>query len=221
MYLDIALIPDEIAWAATILAAIGLAALVRTAEWRALAVPLHQHLVLGSLLGLVALWMISVRTFDGLWLHLLGVTAVTLLIGLRFTLMVGAIACGVHALLIEQPLAGAPVAWLVNVVVPAGVTRLLVQWLSERPQSNLFIYLLGAGFGGGVLASFALVAASLFILSMAGQSSYVSGALENWPMIALIAFPEGFINGMILSVIVVLNPEAVKNFDSDKYLGEG
>ena len=46
------------------------------------------------------------------------------------------------------------------------------------------------------------------------------GSLENWPLIALIAFPEGFINGMLLSVIVVINPEAVKTFDSGKYMGE-
>ena len=49
----------------------------------------------------------------------------------------------------------------------------------------------------------------------------VDAALENWPLISLILFPEGFINGMVLSVIVVLNPEAVKTFDSDKYMGEG
>ena len=170
---------------------------------------------------MVILWLISVRMFDGLWLHFMGVTTVTLLVGWRFTLLLGALASCVYALLISQPLAAVPAAWLVTVLVPASLSRLLVYWLRRRPQSNLFIYLLGAGFGGGALSSLGLAASGLCLLALVGQQAQVTAALENWPMITLIMFPEGFINGMVLSVIVVLNPEAVKTFDSDKYMGEG
>ena len=97
----------------------------------------------------------------------------------------------------------------------------LVFWLRRRPQSNLFIYLLGAGFGGGALSALGLAAGGLLLLESSGDHSRVMAALENWPLMTLIMFPEGFINGMVLSVIVVLNPEAVKTFDSDKYMGEG
>jgi uncharacterized membrane protein len=216
-----ALLNDTLVWAGIALAAIALPLLIRQAEWRALTIPLRQHLLFASLLFLVVLWMISVRTFEGIWLHFLGVTAVTLLVGLRFTLLVGGLACAIHALLIEQPLAVAPIAWLVSVVCPASLSRLLVYWLRRRPQSNLFIYLLGAGFGGGVLAALGTAVLSLFVLLAAGHTDRVTAALETWPLITLIMFPEGFINGMVLSVIVVLNPEAVKTFDSDKYMGEG
>lgn len=221
MFIAYALLPEALAIACTLLAAITLPLLIRTAEWRALRVSLRQHLLFASLLFLVVLWMISVRTLEGMWLHFLGVTAVTLLVGLRFTLLIGALACGIHALLIGQPLAAAPAAWLVSVVCPACLSRLLVHWLRDRPQSNLFVYLLGAGFGGGAVAALGTAAASLLVLALAGHGDKVAAALDNWPLIALILFPEGFINGMVLSVIVVLNPEAVKTFDSDKYLGEG
>ena len=221
MFLAAELLSDTLTWAGIIAAAIALPLLIRVSEWRALTVPLRQHLLFASLLFLVVLWMISVRTLEGMWLHFLGVTAVTMLIGLRFTLLIGALACMIHALLIDQPLAAAPVAWLVSVVCPAGLSRLLVYWLRRRPQSNLFIYLLGAGFGGGALAALGTALASLLVLWFAGHVDMVDAALENWPLISLILFPEGFINGMVLSVIVVLNPEAVKTFDSDKYMGEG
>ena len=112
-------------------------------------------------------------------------------------------------------------AWAVSVLVPASLSRALVYWLRRRPQSNLFVYLLGAGFGGGALSAMGLALASLLVLALAGELQRVSIALENWPLITLIMFPEGFINGMVLSVIVVLNPEAVKTFDSNKYMGEG
>ncbi len=204
------------------MAALALLPCLRFADWRAMwEVPLRQHLLFASLLFLVLLWLISVRIFDGLWLHFMGVTTVTLLVGLRFTLLVGALASCAYALLISQPLTAAAPAWLVTVLVPALLSRLLVVWLRRRPQSNLFIYLLGAGFGGGALSALGLAAGSLLLLELSGDHRRVMAALENWPMITLVMFPEGFINGMVLSVIVVLNPEAVKTFDSDKYMGEG
>ena len=221
MFFAADLLTDTLIWGSILVAAVALPLLVRAAEWRALSVSLRQHLLFASLLFLVVLWMISVRTLEGMWLHFLGVTAVTLLIGLRFTLIVGALACMIHTLLIGQHLAVAPLAWMVSVVCPASLSRLLVYWLRGRPQSNLFVYLLGAGFGGGVLAALGTAVSSLVVLQLAGHSDLVLAALETWPLITLILFPEGFINGMVLSVIVVLNPEAVKTFDSDKYMGEG
>ena len=60
----------------------------------------------------------------------------------------------------------------------------------------------------------------VFLACLLPLAGLVAGALENWPLIALIAFPEGFINGMLLSVLVVWYPDTVKTFDSVKYLGD-
>lgn len=222
MFIDAALIPPALAWWCTAIAALVLLPCLRYAQWRStLEVPLRQHLLLASLVFLVVLWLISVRVFDGLWLHFMGVTTVTLLVGWRFTLLLGAAASCVYGFLIGQPMTAAACAWLITVLVPASISRLLVYWLRRRPQSNLFIYLLGAGFGGGAFAALGLALGGLLLMALSGDHERVSMALENWPMMTLIMFPEGFINGMVLSVIVVLNPEAVKTFDSDKYMGEG
>jgi len=222
MFIDPVLMPTALTWWCSALALLVLLPTLRYAEWRAMwQVPLRQHLFFASLLFLVVLWLISVRVFEGLWLHFMGVTTVTLLVGWRFTLILGALASCLYALLIGQPITAAAAAWLVTVLVPASVSRLLVYWLRRRPQSNLFVYLLGAGFGGGALAALGLAVAGLCLLYLAGEHERVSLALESWPLMTLIMFPEGFINGMVLSVIVVLNPEAVKTFDSDKYMGEG
>ena len=82
MFVDAALIPDPLSWWLAALAAAVLLPCLRYAEWRAMMqVPLRQHLLFASLLFLVILWLISVRMFDGLWLHFMGVTTVTLLVG--------------------------------------------------------------------------------------------------------------------------------------------
>lgn len=222
MFLDAALMSTTLTWWCLALAALVLLPTARFAQWQAMvSIPLRQHLLLASLVFLVVLWLISVRVFDGLWLHFMGITTVTLLVGWRFTVLLGAVASCGYALLIDQPIIAAAPAWLVTVLIPASLSRLLVYWLRRRPQSNLFIYLLGAGFGGGALSALGLAAGGLLLLELSGDHSRVMAALENWPLMTLIMFPEGFINGMVLSVIVVLNPEAVKTFDSDKYMGEG
>lgn len=221
MFIAIDLIPQWLQVSTTLITAIMLPACIRFADWRAIAqVPMRQHLLYASLLFLILLWMISVRHIEGLLLHFAGLTTVTLLVGWRFALMIGAIATIAYTLIVGQELAAAPLAWLLSVVVPASVSRLLVYELRRIRFRNLFIYLLGAGFGGGVLSAIGIAVAGLVVLSLTGQADRVDYALDNWPMIALIAFPEGFINGMVLSVIVVWYPDTVKTFDSVKYLEE-
>jgi uncharacterized membrane protein len=221
VFVSIELIPQWLQVSTTLITAIMLPACIRFADWGAvIRVPVRQHLLYASLIFLVLLWLISVRHIEGLLLHFAGVTTVTLLVGWRFTLLIGALATIAYTLLSGQQLAAAPLAWLLSVVVPASLSRLLVQWLQRIRFRNLFIYLLGAGFGGGILSAIGIAVAGLLVLAQTGQADRVSYALENWPMITLIAFPEGFINGMVLSVIVVWYPDTVKTFDSVKYLGD-
>lgn len=214
-------IPQWLQITTTLITAIMLPACIRFADWQAIIrVPVRQHLIYASLVFLVLLWLISVRHIEGLLLHFAGITTVTLLVGWRFTLLTGALATIAYTLLCGQEIAAAPLAWLLSVVVPASLSRLLVHHLQGIQFRNLFIYLLGAGFGGGVLSAIGMSVAGLAVLSLIGQTDRVSYALENWPLIALIAFPEGFINGMVLSMIVVWYPDTVKTFDSVKYLGD-
>ncbi len=221
MFIADELIPLWLQVTTTLITAFTLPACIRFADWRAIVrVPVRQHLLFASLFFLAALWLMSVRHIEGLLLHLSGMTAVTLLVGWRFALLVGALATIAYTLLSGQELAAAPLAWLVTVVVPASISRLLVYELRRVRFSNLFIYLLGAGFGGGILSAFGMSVAGLVALQLCDRGDLVSAALEAWPLIALIAFPEGFINGMVLSVLVVWYPDTVKTFDSVKYLGD-
>lgn len=190
------------------------------AQWSAIwRHPVRQHLLLGGICGSVLLWLLSVHMVEGLWLHLLGVTALVTLVGLRFALLVGAAATLAYALVIGQPVSAVPVAWLASVALPACVSRLLVHKVRWMRSNNLFLYLLGVGFGGGILAMLVTILAALAVLLLCGQQAWVSEALENWPLSVLILFPEGFINGMIVTTLTVFYPQLVKTFDERHYLG--
>ena len=87
-------------------------------------------------------------------------------------------------------------------------------------SNNLFLYLLGVGFGGGILAMLMMVAMVLPLLWLIGQQAWVELALDSWPMVLLVLFPEGFINGMAVTTLTVFYPQLVKTFDDEFYLGE-
>lgn len=202
-----------------LLITVGFAA--RFADWRALArVATRYHLLFGGVVFCVVLWLLSVRVIEGLWIHFLGVTTLTLILGWRFALLAGTVAILIYTLLIGQALAAASPAWLLTVAIPATVSRLLVYLLRRLKARNLFIYMLGAGFGGGLLSVLVVAPVAVLLLWLIGQAQWASQALASWPLITLLLFPEGFINGMVVTTLTVFYPDLVKTFDDSYYLGE-
>ena len=209
MFIASELIPIWLSLAGGLVMLVACGLCVWHAPWPAIRlVSARQHLLLGGICACVVVWLISVHIVDSLWLHFLGITSLVTLVGLRF------------ALLVDQALAGVPLAWLVSVAAPALVSRLVVYRVRGLRSNNLFLYLLGVGFAGGILAMLAMVVTALALLGLCGQQAWVDEALQNWPLLLLILFPEGFINGMTVTTLTVFYPHLVKTFDEQHYLGD-
>lgn len=208
------LLPTWLVMITWVAAALCLLVATVRADWQTLqSAPERYHLLYGGSLACVALWLISVNTIEGIWLHLVGVTSLTLILGWRFAILAGTVAVVAHTWLIGQGSAAMPVAWLLTVAIPATVTTLLAQQVQRRWPRNLFVYVLGVGFGGGVLSGLALALTGLAVLFLAGQQALVSAALEQWPLISLMLFPEGFINGMVMTTLAVFYPDLVRTYE--------
>jgi uncharacterized membrane protein len=222
MTIDGALVPSWLSLTLWIAMVVTLSLAAMYADWRALyRVPARVHLLLGGAAFCVVLWLLSVRVIEGLWLHFLGMTTLTLILGWRFALLAGSSAIVVHTVLIGQGAAALPVAWLLTVVIPATVSRYLVHRLRQLQSQNLFIYLLGAGFGGGLLSVLAVATAALPLFWLIGQQQWAGDALASWPLISLMLFPEGFINGMLVTTLTVFYPQTMRTFDESYYLDDG
>ncbi|MCR9184292.1 MAG: energy-coupling factor ABC transporter permease [Halieaceae bacterium] len=218
MTLSAQLIPAYLSLPLAVLMALTCAACLWSANWRAVRqVPSRGHLLFGGAIACLALWLISFTVIDGVRVHFLGVTALTLVVGWRFAILAGSAAVVAHTLAICQPMISLPVAWLLTVAVPATVSRWLVYQLRATRAQNLFIYMLGAGFGGGALSSLAVTVTAVGLLWLAGQAQLVTLALQNWPAALLVLFPEGFINGMIITAFTVYYPDLLKTFDDEHY----
>ena len=187
---------------------------IRYADWRALRRDsTRYHLLFGGILFSLVLWLLSVRVIEGVWLHFMGTTTLTLILGWRFAIIAGSAATVTYTLLIEQSLLAASPAWLLTVALPATVSRWLVHALRKLKSHNLFIYMLGAGFGGGMLSVLVSALAALPLFWLIGQHDWVTACLANWPFVTLLLFPEGFINGMVVTTLTVFYPGLVKTFD--------
>ncbi len=219
MLINPELLPGWLLLASTLLALLVLGLALRYAPWAALrAVPYRVHLVLGAALACTCLWLMSVDLGGAVRVHLLAMTSMAMLLGWCLAVLAGGLALLLQLLILGEPALALPVAWLLGVALPASLSS---WWVSKLPrQQNLFVYTLGGAFFGGMLSSLAVAATTLLTLWIAGEHELVRRGLEVWPMLALALFPEGFINGMLVTSACVFFPGAVKTFDERLYFGE-
>ncbi len=206
---------------ALLLMVLSLGAALTLAPWRALrADPGKVHLVAGGALACLLLWLLNIRIVDGLVLHLLGITTLTLVSGWSLTLIAASVSLVIARHFMELPLEGYPVAWILTVLTPATLTIVLARLLYRPGLRNPFFYMLGAGFMGGGLVVLADALIAAVILSPAEPRSWPDDLSQLWPLLLLMMFSEGFTNGLCVSAIAVFFPHWLKTFDETFYIDD-
>lgn len=208
-------------WVATgwLLAALLLGYAVWHAPWAALRRhPQRLNLVIASVLALAALWSLRANVLPGLSLHFLGLAAVTLVIGPWLALLSGALALFAYAALGFSGWQGVGLEFLFMVLVPVlttyGISRASQCWL----PANFFIYLFVDVFLSAILGAVAvglLVAAFVTLVGLYDASTVWRGYVA---MLPLQAFPEGVVNGMVMTAFALLVPQWVISFDDERYI---
>ena len=157
---------------------------------------------------------------DGLILHLLGMTTLTLVVGWSLSIVAASLSLLVMNLLLGLDLGGYPVSWFFTVLLPASVSSTLASLLCRPRLKNPFFYMLGTGFavGGLVVMLIALLAEALFALT--GLGGLLEAISEYWPLLLLMMFSEAFINGMCVSALAIFFPDWLKTFDDHFYLDD-
>lgn len=221
MHVPAHLLADGIFVSASIAMLVSMVLALRYAGWRSLTEePGRMHLVAGGTVACLLLWLLNIHLVDGLVLHFLGITTLTLVVGWSFTILGASLA--MIALYVLQGLdwAAYPLSVMLCVVLPASSTWLLGKSLHRPALRHPFVYTLGAGFAGGGLVILLLAIVSVLLFWVSGLTSYLDNAKEFWPLLFLIMFSEGFINGMCVSALAVFYPDWLKTFDDTFYLDD-
>ncbi|MGL4249085.1 MAG: energy-coupling factor ABC transporter permease [Aeromonas sp.] len=181
--------------------------------------PLYQHLLLGSAIALMPLWCLRAGLHDGLEVHFLGLTTLTLLLGWRLALLAPCLTLLVLGYFGVTNLADFGWQALIGIALPVATSWLLFlaswAWLPR----HLFVYIFVAAFLGGAVTISVKVAASALLMGLSDNYPWhtiTADYLSIWP---LLLFPEALLNGMAMTVLAIYRPHWVYTFFDHTYLG--
>lgn len=201
----------ELYWLCLLVFGVGLLAAVWSAPWRQLLAHDERQRALGLVIAtLPMLWSMSPGLPGDVGFQLLGMTTVTLIFGWQLALVAGSISGLVLLLVGNWPAGALPVNLALVVAVPIAVTMAVLACANLLRRTNLFVYMLGVGFFGSMLA----LMTSLWVGTL-----MLDPELDH-ALVLLLTFPEGFLNGTLISALTVFYPEIVRTYDDVRYLGK-
>ncbi len=211
-------LPTVWAIAGWVLAAVIVARAVQIAPWRRFSASEPVHVWYGAILFVLMLWSLQATVGEGFTFHLLGVTALTLIVGPALALVGAAVAVALLLAVHGGLWVNAGVAFVTMAAVPVTVTRLVLRFAESRLPPNFFIYVfVVAFFGAGLAYVLAGVAGAAVLALGAGLSAAVVFG-EYAPYLVYLAFGEATLTGMVLTLAVVYRPHWVATFDDARYL---
>jgi uncharacterized membrane protein len=178
----------------------------------------RQHLLFGTVLALFMLWLVR-RDFDtGVSYHFIGMTAVTLLLDWPLAIIGGLLAQLALVLLGRQDMAAIGVNGALLILLPVLITECCAILVERAQPRNLFVYIFCSGFLAAALSALACLLLGLGLLWYDGIFAMPYWLEDFVGYLWLIIFPEAFINGMVVSALVVFSPEWLETFNRTRYL---
>lgn len=193
------------------------------AAWRApwlevLSDSRRQHLLFGTVLGVLLLWLVR-RDFDsGVSFHFIGMTVVTLLLDWPLALLGGLLAQIGLIAIGRQDLLALGVNGVLLVLLPVLVTEGCALLVERAQPRNLFVYIFCCGFFPAALAALCCLMAGLGLLALDGRFAMPPWLDDFIGYLWLVTFPEAFINGALVTALVVFCPDWLETFNRTRYL---
>jgi uncharacterized membrane protein len=193
------------------------------AAWRApwlevLSDSRRQHLLFGTVLGVFLLWLVR-RDFDsGVSFHFIGMTVVTLLLDWPLALLGGLLAQIGLIAIGRQDLLALGVNGVLLVLLPVLITEGCALLVERAQPRNLFVYIFCCGFFPAALAALCCLMAGLGLLALDGRFAMPPWLDDFIGYVWLVTFPEAFINGTLVTALVVFCPDWLETFNRTRYL---
>ena len=176
-----------------------------------------QHSFFGAAVALGFLWQIRAGLSPGLTIHIFAMTAVTLMLGWGLAIFAGLLALVIVVITGREPLLLFAANGLITVMVPALVSHGIMRWERSRDFRNFFAYIFVCGFFGAAIA--VAVAGCTMVLMLWSSGTYGWDELvhEYLQYLPLIMLPEAFVNGTVVTGLMVFNPERLLTLDERRY----
>jgi len=214
------LLPDTWHWLAALVYVAVLAPVVLRLPWKQLSNPNSEklHVYLGTCVALMVFWTMKTTVVPGLDYHYLGATLLTLMFGWRLAI------AGISIVLAATILSGSsdwqtfPTNVLLMGVLPVTTSYVIYRIVDRNLPNNFFIYVFLCAFFSAGAALLSVIACAMVLLIMTDSYGFAQIAHEYLPFAPLMLFPESFVTGMLITVIVALRPKWVSTFDDERYI---
>ena len=179
----------------------------------------RQHLLFGTVFGLFLLWLLRRDFPSGLSFHFIGMTAVVLLLDWPLAIIAGFLAQLGLLSLGRQEFAAIGVNGVLLVLLPVLVTECCAVWVERFQPRNLFVYIFCSGFFPAGLAAAFCCLLGWYLLWWGGVYELPASGLDDVAgYLWLVMFPEAFINGTVITALVVFYPDWLETFNRSRYL---
>lgn len=217
-----ALFPDVWVYGAVVPLLLVLAWCLRTAPWKRLADSGQSNVWLGTLVMLTLVWSMKAGVKPGLNLHLLGATTLTLMFGRQLAIIGFCVVLA--AITLNQGLHGID-GWqayalnaLVLAVFPVLVADTLRRAVERYLPANFFVYVFVAAFFGAAITALSTGFVATMILWLGDVYPATMLFEDYFPYYILLGFSEAWLNGAVITMMVVYAPHWVGSFDDRRYL---
>ncbi|SFR62536.1 Uncharacterized membrane protein [Marinobacter daqiaonensis] len=191
---------------------------VRQTSWAGLrSSPRLQHCLFGAAVALGSLWQLRAGLSPGLSIHIFGMTAVTLMLGWPLAVFSGLLALVIVVVTGHEPLSLFAVNGLITVMVPALVTHGIMRWERHRNFRNFFAYIFFCGFFGAGAAVASAGVTMVLLLWLTGVYDWYHLVHDYLRYLPLFVLPEGFVNGTVVTGLMVFQPELLTTLDERRY----
>ncbi len=178
----------------------------------------RQHLLFGTVLGVFLLWLVR-RDFDsGVSFHFIGMTVVTLLLDWPLAVVGGLLAQLGLIAIGRQDLLALGVNGVLLVLLPVLITEACALLVERAQPRNLFVYIFFCGFFPAALSALFCLLAGLGLLALDGRFAMPPWLNDFIGYLWLVTFPEAFINGTLVTALVVFCPDWLETFNRTRYL---
>lgn len=192
--------------------------LLRTMTWDDVFIPGRVQQVLLATAGLIIIWSMRVEAIDGLAMHFLGIAIITLVFSWQLAILMVSVAVLALVALGVIPWVAIPFTILLNGVLPIWAVWRLLRFSERRLPPHLFIYLYVVGFVGGALSVLVVMAGKTLVFGALTDVAWDLLISEYFRYTLLLVLPEGVLNGMVITALVMFRPEWVATYSDARYL---
>ncbi len=178
----------------------------------------QQHAWLAGIVCVSLLWLLQVKTGDGLYFGMLGAALFALIFGWARAILGLAVALVLYTAMTEGAWANMGINGLLFAVLPAAIACGLQRLLERSLPKNVFIFIIGNGMFV-TLAATAVTSLAMLLASLPTATPAAAARVGEYATYSLmLAWGEAVVSGMIFSSLVIFRPAVVLTYREETYL---